>query len=157
MIIARILADNELHLLTAQAEQFYNSLTLIATNGPFLPDRFNESIQLLSRNHMLIAVGLLDGDALKGALVGQIAGHWMADGKVAQELMWWVEPSARGSLESLRMIDLFEAEASSRGANLVLMATYHQADPGDRLPRVFAGLGYIPLEQHFSKIIRPWQ
>lgn len=90
---------------------------------------------------------VLDIDGVQGVLAAQAGLLPIAPVKAATELIWWIEPSARGRA-AIQMLDAYEAWARERGcvfANMVGLGS-------DPLPaRLYERHGYIAAERHFLK------
>ncbi|SKA85042.1 hypothetical protein SAMN02745166_01090 [Prosthecobacter debontii] len=119
--------------------------------GEFDEANFMAHLNRFRMDGRLYAVGSYIEDRLVGALVGILAPHFMCRIFLAQELFWYVMPEHRAGSESLRMVKDFEAWARERKAFACIMATFHNADPDQRLPAVFERLGFPAIETHHFK------
>lgn len=89
---------------------------------------------------------LWDDGQPRGVLAGMVGPHPLFPVTVASELLWWIEPAARG-LAWRSMLRAFEAWARSRGADRVVMACLD-----DRAARLYARTGYAASgERHWVK------
>ncbi|MBZ9653553.1 GNAT family N-acetyltransferase [Phyllobacterium lublinensis] len=93
---------------------------------------------------------VLDSEGgVQGLLAAQAGPLPLAPVKAATELIWWIEPHARGRA-ALAMLDAYEAWARDRGcvfANMVGLGS-------DPLPaRLYESRGYIAAERHYSKTL----
>jgi len=114
---------------------------------------------------------------LRQALVNPDVGMWLVEGddgivgicgailyplyfsprnKLAQELWWWVKPSARGSAAGRQMKAYMEAWAQERGAAAMFMIALAN-DKAEKVARLYSRAGYTPLEHTFAKEIGTWQ
>jgi GNAT superfamily N-acetyltransferase len=86
--------------------------------------------------------GTLTG--MLGALcfVHPLSGEW-----VASEFYWWVEPAARGGLDSLRLLKLTITWARAQGAVRLHMI----APEGSGVGRLYRRLGFVPVETAYQK------
>lgn len=66
---------------------------------------------------------------------------------VAEEALWWVDPSHRGP-ESLAMLDAYERWAESVGAKIVGLSFF-----GSKVPSEYKKRGFSPIEQRFAKAL----
>lgn len=72
--------------------------------------------------------------------------HHLDGQRVAGEIFWWTEPSARGF--GLRLLREAEAWAKTRGAVSVQMVA-----PNDRVGRLYERLGYGRIETSYGKAV----
>lgn len=92
---------------------------------------------------------LWDDGAPKGVLAGVIRQHPLFPVTVAAELIWWIEPEARGHA-ARPMLRAFEAWAESRGADRIEMACFDE-----RAGALYARAGYeASTERHWSKVLQ---
>ena len=92
---------------------------------------------------------VLDDNGVQGVLAAQAGSLPIAPVKAATELIWWIEPNARGRA-AIEMLDAYENWARERGcvfANMVGLGS-------DPLPaRLYERRGYIAAERHFMKTL----
>lgn len=72
--------------------------------------------------------------------------HHLDGQRVAGEIFWWTEPSARGF--GLRLLRAAEAWAKARGAVSVQMVA-----PNYRVGRLYERLGYSRIETSYGKAV----
>lgn len=94
---------------------------------------------------------ILVAPAADGGLVGMIAlwvyAHPMSGERVASELVWWVNPDARGSL-GVRLVRRAEQWARAQGAAVLQMiAPQHAPRVGD----VYRALGFDAIETSYQR------
>ena len=86
----------------------------------------------------------------EGVLVGMWAGivfdHVIANVRMATEVIWWVEPEARGAGVAQRLLAEAEGWGLAQGATRMQLGSWN-----DRLDRFYVGLGYAPAERIFNK------
>jgi len=70
-----------------------------------------------------------------------LSGEW-----VASEFYWWVEPAARGGLDSLRLLKLTITWARAQGAVRLHMI----APEGSGVGRLYRRLGFVPVETAYQ-------
>lgn len=92
---------------------------------------------------------VLDANGVRGTLVAQAGPHHFSPVKVATEIIWWVDPDARG-IEALRMLRAYEDWARERGCAFAAMVGLG-ADPV--VGRTYEIRGYAPAERHFLKAL----
>ncbi len=106
---------------------------------------------------MLFDACLQDEDRLcliyerDGAAVGMLAAyaacHMLAPVKIANEIVWWVEPQHRGR-SAVAMLQAYERWARQRGCALIHMVGLG-ADPVTA--KLYERQGYLAAERHFMK------
>lgn len=95
---------------------------------------------LIANDHCCLFIGEA------GALGGLVAPHpFNAARMIADELFWWSE-----GREGLTLLKAYEAWAGSFGA--VIRMTALEAVEPERVGRIFARRGYLPLERAFVKV-----
>lgn len=99
---------------------------------------------LTSHKHLCI---VLDINGPCGVLAAQSGTLPLAPVKAASELIWWIEPHARGK-GAIAMLDAYEAWAREQGCQFVNMVGLG-ADP--LTTRLYERRGYIAAERHFMK------
>lgn len=98
-----------------------------------------------SRGTVLV---LQAGSAVVGLFVCCLIENPISRERIASELVWFVEPGARGGGKAL--LDAAETWAASRGAVRVSLIA-----PSERIGRVYARWGYLEGERAYSKSLRP--
>ena len=85
-----------------------------------------------------------------GALTGMLGAlcftHPLSGEWVASEFYWWVEPAARGGLDSLRLLKLTITWARAQGAVRLHMI----APEGSGVGRLYRRLGFVPVETAYQ-------
>lgn len=100
------------------------------------------ALHLMGHGAVLVAE---KDDKVVGMVGGFLYNHPMVDATVANEVVWWVEPEARGMVgKALR--DAFEQWAAEKSATHVVMVA-----PTDRVGRHYEKCGYTALEQAFLR------
>ncbi len=97
----------------------------------------NPSGFLLVSEHQEKVVGTIGVLAYDHPFTGQAC---------SSELFWWMEPEARGNIDSMRL--LRHAEKWVKTNRIPWM---HMVAPNDRLKSFYKRLGYSELETHFYK------
>lgn len=91
-----------------------------------------------------------------GVIMGGIAGvampHWSSDDIVAEEITFFMDPSARGRIAAARLICVLQAWAEKRGAKWLQAGTSTGVDP-ERTASLYERMGFtrcaIGLEFNF--------
>lgn len=85
-----------------------------------------------------------------GVAVGMIAAMLyvqpFSGALIGSEIVWWMEPEARGGLTALRLLRRAEAWALSRGATRFQMMA-----PTPEVGKFYAGIGYELIETHYQR------
>lgn len=103
------------------------------------------AVQLLTGDSSLLLVADR-GDTLIGMFGLMVYPHPMSGDLTAAELMWWINPEARGS--GLRLLRAGERWAVERGALVLQMIA-----PTANVERLYTRLGFVPVERTFQKRI----
>lgn len=87
-----------------------------------------------------------------GRLVGMVAGwvfqHPFSGQPIASELVWWVEPEARGTV-GIRLLDAFETWAKKRGATGIQMIAPESSSIG----ALYERRGYRRVETLYQRVM----
>jgi len=90
---------------------------------------------------------------VSGALRGVLAASWavspLSPVRLAQELIFWIDPAHRGA-SARRMLSAYEEWARGQGCAAAGLASLN--DP--RVARFFGAAGFAPVENKFLKILR---
>ena len=85
-----------------------------------------------------------------GTLTGMLGAlcfwHPLSAEWVASEFFWWVEPAARGGIDSVRLLKLTITWARAEGAVKLHMI----APQGSSVGRLYARLGFVPVETAYQ-------
>ena len=92
----------------------------------------------------LVVISEVEGEPV-GVLLAVATISAFAPIIATEELMWWVDPTARGR-DTLRMLDAYEEWADSLGAKIVGLSHF-----GDRAPKSYARRGFISAESKHVK------
>lgn len=68
---------------------------------------------------------------------------------IAQELVWWIEPEARGGTAAARLLKAAEDACRARGATVIRMATLPSSP--EAATRMLDRFGFRPSESYFVK------
>jgi GNAT superfamily N-acetyltransferase len=84
-------------------------------------------------------------DASVTGMIAMLAyNHPFSGERTAFEVVWWVEPEARG--DGVRLLRAAEDWAKEQGATAVQMVA-----PNDRVGALYQRLGYAPVETSFQR------
>jgi GNAT superfamily N-acetyltransferase len=72
---------------------------------------------------------------------------------VAQELWWWLTPTARGSGAGAKMFNQIEQWAKEKNAKSLFMIALED-DRADKMEKVYIRAGFTPLERTFVKEVK---
>lgn len=120
--------------------------TQYATWLRFMPSAITELAE------RVIEIGVVFVAEADGRLVGLICGFPMIEPvgkqKILDELVWWVEPTYRGSRTvGPKLLRTFENYAAQKGCRFVKMVAPSGTDVG----AYYARLGYAPVETSYIK------
>jgi RimJ/RimL family protein N-acetyltransferase len=72
---------------------------------------------------------------------------------VAQELWWWLTPTARGSGAGAKMFNQIEQWAKEKNAKSLFMIALED-NRADKMEKVYIRAGFTPLERTFVKEVK---
>lgn len=72
---------------------------------------------------------------------------------VAQELWWWLTPTARGSGAGAKMFNQIEQWAKEKNAKSLFMIALED-DRAEKMEKVYIRAGFTPLERTFVKEVK---
>lgn len=84
------------------------------------------------------------GDKAKGMIAMIVYDHPYSGQRTAFELVWWVDPEARG--DGVRLLRAAEEWARDQGATAMQMVA-----PNERVGALYRRLGYEPVETSFQR------
>ena len=141
-MIRRATAD-DIERLMDMGERFvretkYRSLVTLR------PERLAESIaNVLASPSGVVLVSGSDA-SLTGMIAMLVYDHPFSGERTAFELVWWVEPEARG--DGVRLLRAAEEWAREEGATKVQMVA-----PNERVGALYERLGYEPVETSYQR------
>jgi len=86
------------------------------------------------------------GETLVGMMALTTYVHPMSGERIATEMVWWMEPEARGGRAALRLFDAAEAWARGQGAT-----TFQMIAPSDKVAAFYERLGFARIEVHYQR------
>ena len=107
------------------------------------PERLADTIASVLSNPD--GVVLLSGNGKATGMIAMLAyDHPFSGERTAFEIVWWVEPEARG--DGVRLLRAAEDWAREQGAKHMQMVA-----PNDRVGMLYQRLGYAPVETSFQR------
>jgi len=100
----------------------------------------------------LLLLSIQDGNPC-GLLAASVTESYFSDDRIAAEIAWYLLPSARGTSDSLRMIDVFEKWAKVRECTLAQLSCIDYLS-GDQVAKLYTRKGYSKKESAFVKEIK---
>lgn len=97
------------------------------------------------------SIGFIDDD---GVCLGIMVDTWFGPNRIAQGIMWYVTPRARGRLLAWRLLKAFDKEARQRGALVTLNALLNSTFE-DRVGGILEASGYKKMSLNYVK--EHWQ
>ena len=146
-MIVREIDSTELPLTVPLAKRFHDQAGF---DSEFSENRFATTLMTALEAGMLGAFGMFHEEQLVGVLLGIIGPQFLVEANLAQELMWWVDPEYRKTLDSVRLVLLFEQWAENNGAQAIVMARFTEADD-NRLDNFYRRRGFREIETHYLK------
>ena len=117
---------------------------------PFCPSHAALTVAAYTAAPDKLALVAVNEDArVVGALLAAVGPSPISPVLISQELAWWVAPDFRGR-SPLRMLDAYEEWADSLGCAALGLAAL--GDP--RLARLYRARGFLPVENHFLKVLK---
>lgn len=139
----RAATPNDLDAIVAMGERF------IETEYPGAIRFDPERLVSLACSLMAGAGAVLIAEAADG-LVGMMAlttyQHPMNGDTIATEIVWWMEPEARGGRAALQLFAAGEAWARTQGATKFQMIA-----PSDKVGRFYERIGFERIEVHYQR------
>lgn len=91
------------------------------------------------------------GDPIVGMAAAIVyPNYFNLDTRAAQELFWWVDPSARRAGVGVELLLALERWATERGAKTLTMVALDKLD-AERVAGMYMNAGYRPLERSFVR------
>lgn len=135
----------------------FHAASPIADIAPFDRDGMARTLrEMLVNPRAGLWVACVNGAAvgLTGALLYSLYFNPAYD--VAQELFWWLDPSARGSGAGEKLFQTLQNWAKDNGASAVFMIALAD-DRVDKTERFYKRAGYVPTERIYVKGTSSWQ
>jgi hypothetical protein len=111
------------------------------------PEQLAATVTALITGALSTVLVVERGDSVVG-MIGLLATpHFLTRQILAGEVMWWIEPAARGSA-GVRLLKAGERWAAERGA--VAIQLIHPIT-APRVGQLYTALGYVPLEQSYIR------
>ena len=132
-------------------EQFY-ATTTYAEFAPYARDSAALLFDMMLREGvMLVAEDLEAGDLV--GMVGLIVTpfHFNYGRLSAHEVMWWVDPGARGRVHGYSLLKAIEPACAAKGAELIQML--HLSSSPEVVGEMYKKLGYKHSESAYTKVI----
>lgn len=90
-----------------------------------------------------------------GCIAGTVVDFLLNHGKIATEIMWWVEPEYRKSRAGIELLNAFESWATYSKCELVQMISLN-TEIGKALGGLYRRRGYVETEQAYMKRLKQW-
>jgi len=111
-----------------------------------------DAAQLAATTRQLIAHGLVLVAEAAAGVVGMLAlttyPHPLSGDLIATEVVWWMEPEARGGRAALKLFAAGEAWARAQGATQLQMIA-----PSDKVGAFYERLGFGKIETHYQRAL----
>lgn len=124
----------------------FQATTKYAQHLRATPETVASLIAALLANADAIILVVERAETLVGMLAAAIYVQPMSLERVGSEIVWWMEPEARGGRAALRLLRTAEAWAGARGATVFQMMA-PTADVG----AFYEALDYTPIETHYQR------
>lgn len=141
----RFAAEHDIARLVEMGRRFHAS-SIYADRIGFDAETLIQSLRTFLASEMAVVMVTEQGDKVVGAIGGIVGPHFVAGGKAASELFWWVDPEHRGI--GMALLTAYEAECASRGARYSGMICPFG---NGTVEKIYAKSGYNPLETIFYK------
>ena len=129
---------------------------IAAMGAHFIETEYPGAIRFDAERLATLTRSLIDGAGVvfvveqAGALVGMMALttylHPMNGDTIATEIVWWMEPEARGGRAALKLFAAGEAWARDQGATKFQMIA-----PSDQVGAFYERLGFQKIEVHYQR------
>lgn len=131
---------------------------IVAMGATFIEDVYPAAITFNGEAIATLTANLIDGAGVvfvadcAGAVAGMIAlvtvVQPMSGETIATELVWWMDPDARGGAEAIRLLSQAEAWAKSKGATRLQMIA-----PSDKVAAFYERLGFQRVEVAYMRAL----
>lgn len=111
---------------------------------PVVPDAIARTVARVATSDEGLLLVSESAESLTGMIALMTFDHPFSGVRVASELVWWVEPEARG--DGLRLLKRAETWARETGAALMQMTA-----PNERVGRLYERVGYSKLETSYQR------
>ena len=129
---------------------------IAAMGAHFIETEYPGAIRFDAERLGTLTRSLIDGAGVvfvveqDGALVGMMAlttyTHPMNGDTIATEIVWWIQPEARGGRSALQLFKAGEAWAREQGAT-----TFQMIAPSDQVGAFYERLGFTKIEVHYQR------
>jgi L-amino acid N-acyltransferase YncA len=135
--------------ILAMGESFYRT-THYAGLTEFCPETVARLASLLMSDGVFLVAE--DGQQLQG-MVGLLVAPFMfnSSARAAYEVVYWVNPSARGGMTAVRLLSAIEPACLEAGCTAIQMV--HMADSPPQAAALYTRLGYGHTESSWTKRI----
>lgn len=112
-----------------------------------------ETVEHLARVLLETGILLVADDNGPVGMVGLFVAPFMFNGDVtaAYEVVWWVNPEARGGMAGARLLKAIEPAAKEKGCKAIQMV--HMANSPPQAGQMYARMGYAHTETSWTKAI----
>lgn len=110
------------------------------------PEHFTAAARRVMDEGRMFLAEAEDGNVV-GMLAGYVFFHPVTGQRIGAELIWWVDPDARGSGAGRTLFEAAETWAREEGATAMQFSAYRD----ERLEELYRRLGYAPYEVVFQK------
>ncbi len=107
----------------------------------------------VANESVLLLVAEIDNEIVGVTAAVLYPMYFNPDALVAQELWWWLTPSARGSGAGNLMFKELEQWSKSKGASVLFMIALED-ERANAMEKVYARAGFKPMERTFSKELK---
>jgi len=129
---------------------------IAAMGAHFIETEYPGAIRFDADRLATLTRSLIDGAGVvfvveqAGALVGMMALttylHPMNGDTIATEIVWWMDPAARGGRAALQLFAAGEAWARAQGAT-----TFQMIAPSEKVGAFYERLGFHKIEVHYQR------
>lgn len=149
-MIIRPATHEDVPAIVAMAERFYP-----ASNYGRIAPLHKNSAAGLALVTMAAGVMLVAEDA-SGALQGMACLHiepflFNVDTVIAQEIVWWIEPEARGGMLAVRLLKAAVNACAERGATVIRMAALPSSPQA--AGQLYERMGFELSESYYVKVL----
>jgi GNAT superfamily N-acetyltransferase len=108
------------------------------------PEQLEHTISLMLASPANVVLVSESKEAVTGMLAAVVYEHPFSGTLTGSELVWWVDPEARG--DGLRLLRAAEAWAKDAGASRMQMVA-----PNEKVATLYRRLGYVEMETAFQR------
>jgi hypothetical protein len=132
--------------------ELFHSQTVLSELLPYDAPSVEQMLMHAIGDGACTVVVLTKQDEVVGAICGAVVPlYWNVNVLVGQQFAWFVQPSKRCGLISLKLLDAFETWAFAQGASAVFSGAKND-EGAQGMEKLLSRRGYLNLESMYLKV-----